>query len=762
MEEQNKARQEEQKKKMEEMKRNQEELRKKQEQEKQKRDEELAKKRQESMSLQAVRKCLGKLRIVKQEQLDEVTAEVNKVLAEEQTKCSDQAKEAMKKEVDAAITQVKERLEKYAEQKKKEEEMKAEMETKRKEAVAKAKEHLKELAELVEAADGSSAKLAEDAEHLSTAESLDMKSDKIESTVKSLSEEGEKAKEKLKACQDFVKEKGSEVRVLDSAPKEEKPTAEEPSMPKMMAKIAVSTKRNDATLKAVATFKDKATKRSAAKGVVATHHKLFGKYDKDKDGFLNEKELKAYAKGEFKFDVPADSVEAILKLIAPGAKGVKKDQLHRLKMSIGIQREKVADVKRKVARLAREKVIAGLKEELQEKAAAALKEVVEGEEKIKAAEEAGAPLPKSKTLPSTEMVKLAEEADAAVQAGREMHAEVKKTVSGLAEGVEIELKAYIMIETRKLEGKMLRWESRMGKVAAMSNKCRDDAKKKEVEELKGFEKKAIAMLKYHQGVKGGSNEDLFASIAKDDKITAANFVAFFRTIETAPAKTEDADKKEEETKEGETKEETKEVKAEAQQEEPLSEEDLTRTFAHLDDDEEGFLSKEKFCNLVRVFMKVAKDTVVTAGLSIKESKTLRRLEVGEVVELLEGPQEEESVKVMRLKVKVLKDDLEGWVTRSGNQGTLFLEEGGNVFKVVAETIMTDAFALDGSDAKASTKKLKDTTRKLKVGELVEVREWPQKEEKSGLMRMKCRTRTDGLTGWVTTVGNQGTVYLEVV
>merc|ERR1711865_249918 len=151
-----------------------------------------------------------------------------------------------------------------------------------------------------------------------------------------------------------------------------------------------------------------------------------------------------------------------------------------------------------------------------------------------------------------------------------------------------------------------------------------------------------------------------------------------------------------------------------------------------------------------------------AGLSIKESKTLRRLEVGEVVELLEGPQEEESVKVMRLKVKVLKDDLEGWVTRSGNQGTLFLEEGGNVFKVVAETIMTDGFSLDGSDAKASTKKLKDTTRKLKVGELVEVREWPSKEEKSGLMRMKCRTRADGLTGWVTTVGNQGTVYLEVV
>merc|ERR1711920_699227 len=68
---------------------------------------------------------------------------------------------------------------------------------------------------------------------------------------------------------------------------------------------------------------------------------------------------------------------------------------------------------------------------------------------------------------------------------------------------------------------------------------------------------------------------------------------------------------------------------------------------------------------------------------------------------------------------------------------------------------------DGSNANAA-KKVKDTTRKLKVGEIVEVREWAKKEEKSGLMRMKCKCRSDGVTGWVTTVGNQGTVFLEVV
>jgi len=410
-----------------------------------------------------------------------------------------------------------------------------------------------------------------------------------------------------------------------------------------------------------------------------------------------------------------------------------------------------------------------------------LEEVEAAEAKVQAAEKVAAPMPKSKTMPSTQMIKLADEVDEAIKVAREAHAETKKTTGGLAEGVEQELKLWLTGEVKKLDGKMARFDSRLTKVTSTSTKFHEDAKKKDGEELKIFEKRVIKMLKYHQTAKGGlSNQDLFASIDSnsDGKIELDEFLSFFQTCEKESDKKEEAaeEKKEEATEE--KKEEGKEeAKPEAKpapkaaakaaakpapKEEPLTEEDLTRAFTYLDDDEEAFLDKEKFCNLVRQFLKVAKDTVVTAGLSIKESKTLRRLEVGEVVEILEGPQEEETVKVMRLKVKVMKDDLEGWVTKSGNQGTMFLEDGGNTFKVIAETILTETFALDGTGAKASTRKLKDLTRKLKVKEIVEVREWPKKEEKSGLMRMKCKTRSDGITGWVTTVGNQGTVYLEVV
>merc|ERR1719231_1464635 len=102
----------------------------------------------------------------------------------------------------------------------------------------------------------------------------------------------------------------------------------------------------------------------------------------------------------------------------------------------------------------------------------------------------------------------------------------------------------------------------------------------------------------------------------------------------------------------------------------------------------------------------------------------------------------------------MNDDLEGWVTPVGNQGTVFLQDGGDKFKVVKETILTGSFVI-GEDTKT-----KD--RKLKVGEICHVREWAKKEEASGLMRMKVRLQSDGQVGYVTTVGNTGIKFLECV
>jgi len=257
----------------------------------------------------------------------------------------------------------------------------------------------------------------------------------------------------------------------------------------------------------------------------------------------------------------------------------------------------------------------------------------------------------------------------------------------------------------------------------------------------------VKQMKYSQGVKKLDNDAMFALIdsKKDAKVDEKEFLAFFAKCEL---------KEKEAVGEGEK---PKPVSVEAER---IAPDDVKRAFKALaDEEDDNSIPKEKFLGLLRVIMKVVKDTVLTDVISIKDGKSLRRLEVGEVVELLQGPSKDDSSGVERVNAKATKDGIEGWITLASNHGTAFLEEGGAKYKVVKETILTSSFELDFDDA--STRKLKDTTRKLVVGELVEVREFPKKEEKSGLMRMRCKASKDGAQGWVTTVGNSGVVFLEM-
>jgi len=188
----------------------------------------------------------------------------------------------------------------------------------------------------------------------------------------------------------------------------------------------------------------------------------------------------------------------------------------------------------------------------------------------------------------------------------------------------------------------------------------------------------------------------------------------------------------------------------------LEDNELERVFKNLDNDDEGFVSKLTFGRVVKHYMKVVKDSVLTEELDMKEPKTIRRLEPKEIVEVLEGPIKEESSSCYRVRVKVMKDDATGWVSAAGNQGSILLENGGHIFKVVKETILTDSVELGDGKTEGKAK-----PRKLKEGELLEVREWPAKQEGSGLTRMMCRAKSDGRVGWATTVGNTGISFISV-
>merc|ERR1712228_667469 len=86
------------------------------------------------------------------------------------------------------------------------------------------------------------------------------------------------------------------------------------------------------------------------------------------------------------------------------------------------------------------------------------------------------------------------------------------------------------------------------------------------------------------------------------------------------------------------------------------------------------IGKDVFHKLIRLFYQVVRATVITDALSI-QGKVIRRLEVGEIVERTHGAEQEETVGVKRMQCRSSKDGKmdSGWVTVSGNQGSVFLK-----------------------------------------------------------------------------------------
>merc|ERR1712176_1554027 len=70
--------------------------------------------------------------------------------------------------------------------------------------------------------------------------------------------------------------------------------------------------------------------------------------------------------------------------------------------------------------------------------------------------------------------------------------------------------------------------------------------------------------------------------------------------------------------------------------------------------------------------KCVAPTVIQDSLGVKSAKTIRKAEVGEIIEWVAGPEEDKTVGAMRIRGRAQKDGATGWMTIKGNQGTVFL------------------------------------------------------------------------------------------
>jgi len=691
--------------------------------EKKKKDQE------EARAAMAIRKVIAQVKTAKEETLAQVQQELFSIMQAELGNCGTLAAK-VKEESEQSVEVAKKRIADLQAAKQQQEERKAQLLEKHKAACDKAAALVAEFSEKVEEADSAVKSLVETAKPFTDADGpADMKADEVEQLAKSVEEAVEEANTKAKSCSEYLKENQTAMRVPDMAG--QPPAEARAALSKLMETVTGYLKLKEATIGKANVAKAKALKRAKAKKQLDSDLTKFKKYDADKDKALNKKEIISYAKKEFGFTLVDAAAAKILKVLTkPGGKGVAQEDFHKLKVQVGIQRENALDAARRKKREAREKELEAAKVALKEKVGEVETSWVAVDEKMKKVEETTKPLQVKKSgLKSSEILALLTEVEPQLTETQEEIAAVKKSVAELREGAEQDLKLYTVSETKSLDSKNNQLDKRQNFLTNLLKKARNEAKNKDLQEISVFQKQAQALVQHHQKAKELSPAEVYQAMSDDETVAEASFTAFFDSCE---------------------KEEGAAVP---------SSEDLTRLFKSMDESGDGTVSKEQMLAFFSHYMKVVKETTITEAATISDS-SIRKLAVGEVVQVHGAPIVEGDL--TRVKCKALKDDVAGFVTVKGTAGSIFLMDGGKVFKVVKETIMTDTFELDSEEAKDASKKLEDTTRKLKLGELVEVRVWMKKEEKSGLMRMKCRAKTDGKIGWVTVLGNAGTTFLTVV
>lgn len=162
------------------------------------------------------------------------------------------------------------------------------------------------------------------------------------------------------------------------------------------------------------------------------------------------------------------------------------------------------------------------------------------------------------------------------------------------------------------------------------------------------------------------------------------------------------------------------------------------------------VSQLAFLELVQEHQRCKKQIAFTTALDVKEGKAIRKLDVGEVVEVLEAPKTEATSGLDRARCRALADGVEGWVTIRGNQGTAFLERSGKPYYYIAQEAPLEATQAAGGGL----------VRALGSGEVVELLEGPREDKPGETLRVRVRGSKAVTSGWLTFRDSAGTPFLE--
>lgn len=688
--------------------RRQEEEHRRQQEERRRQEEEL--RRKEQMAAMSVRKVMQQLRMATTlEEYEHYRANLSNVLMQEGHACGSMLS-TVRDEAEKVSIQVHERIVLLAKQKEEEE-------RRRQELTVLCADIIKELGELVPTAEALVTKLKEFCTPITAGTTS---CDAITTAMAAMSQVHEEAKAACKACTSFLVSKrpmldeARDIRAGDVAAQQLE----------LQTKIHECLKTLVQSVSEVQAAKGKAERKEKAATLAAKRDALFARYDTNKDSFLNDKEILAYAKGEFQFDFPAAALERLLKLYGADGKGVPKARLSEVKISVGIAREEAASRIRKEEAEKRLKLVEAEKAALQEKLENLGKALEATEGLVAEAEAAIRDLPQEVTqamaaasadaIREVQVKELAMKSDTTLEAAKASLAKDRDQIAAFEKSeVMEENKTFSQFGLRQFSVKVDFCNARVTRVNLTTLKLCDLKKKQEFLELAELRAEVSTVLQAHYQAAATKSEDFFGSIDKDGDgfIVEAEFVDALKGTGKVP--------------------------------EALDIEKLKRIFVDTAGEK---MSKEVFQRLGKIYYKVVSATLLTEGKALEGG--VRRLEEGEVFEV-ETLEEKDDAGVVRVQGLAVKDGARGYATVCSNEGTKFLARGGDLFKALMPAELSESAETEGAAQ----------VRPLRYAELMEVLHFGEKTE-SGV-RIKVKAQCDGAVGWVTWLSPDGRALLQV-
>jgi len=440
----------------------------------------------------------------------------------------------------------------------------------------------------------------------------------------------------------------------------------------------------------------------------------FTRHDADGDGRLNREEVSAFSTAEFDFALPEQVLNKIMRVLEP----IGFDKFLFLKQKVAIAKSEAESRKRRAEELEQKKLAEEKRQEVEQSIEEVKKKVEEMEAQLTKAEEDLKALTKDEAA-SESITAGTEKAEAGAKEVQDTLAAATQQLQQVEEtcGELQELKRLVRRDVTSLQEKLKQVEAHLEKLSALAKASRDQASEKALEAAQKLKTQVVTALRSAMTSQGKDGEELFEAINGGKPLSLESLKTFVKGLDGF----------------GE------------------SETHLDKVFEEVAGSLEATVEKEPFLDLIRLYYKCVKGTVLSEDITIK-SKTVRRLDVGEVLEVLAGPSKDDGANVERVRCLAVQDGATGWATIAGNQGTPFLVQGGNIFSSVGETPLTAGPSEEGDDA--------SEVRKLSAGEVFEMLQF-QTKEGEGPRRGRGKAKLDGATGWVTIADKDGNVLLEL-